>query len=181
MDPFSDDEDIEPAPPNPARVRRPWWMWNYFTLAGVLFFALWIRELGGLPLAATGFLVVPIFAMWLLVPVALTGTPLWVPLPNEPGRGSRKARTGRRAGTACRIAAVLIGSVGLVQGVVNSSWMLAQAGGYQPMTVWWRVWMGILSSAGYPIALAIGLWTIGGIASQVDRLVQLEAEGDADR
>lgn len=181
MDPFSDEEDAEPVPLTPARARRPWWKWNSFTLAGTLFLALWVRELGNLPLDVTGLLVATIFAMWVLVPVALTGMPLLTPLPDHPGYRLGKAGTRRRAGRACRIAAVLVGSVGLVQACITASWIFSQAGSFRPLRIWWQVFLSAGWGAGFAIVLAIGLWTIGGIAAQVDRLAQLEAERNADR
>lgn len=193
MDPFSDDaeEEADARADNWSTVsvqpikrrRRPWWRWNPLTLAGTLFLILWVRELGGLPLSMTGLLVATIFVAWAVTPLALLGTPLLTLAPAPPPtRRSSDRRRAWQAGTACRIAAILFASLGLVQACLQVSWVVAQGfGAGQSAAVWWTFFTKVAWDVSQSLAIAIGLWTIGGIAASVQRLTQAEADGKSQR
>ena len=70
--PFDDDDgSVEERPllPESSIWRRPWWRWNLFTLFGVLFTFVWLRELQRWSLVTTVAGTFWVFVIWGVVPV----------------------------------------------------------------------------------------------------------------
>lgn len=177
------EDDSDPSRPLKQRKLRPWWRWNLLTLAGVLFVVLWVRELAGMRLADTYWMVLSIFLVWWFAPCLVLRRLPWplslfgyLTVGESPRTPSR-----RRAAMACHFFAIMVALAGCFQSVTMVAMLFRVGsnigrGGFGATTaILGASLVGCFSTFG----IAVGLWTIGSIASAVGRLSEIEEQRHA--